>query len=67
MANKIEITAVQGREIFDCQGYPTLQADVWVNNTVPWHVPTNIIKIYFQSGSFQRLSFVPMPFSREYL
>ena len=34
MANKFEITAVKGREILDCRGYPTLQVDVWVNNAV---------------------------------
>ena len=34
MANKFEITAVKGREILDCRGYPTLQVDVWVNNDV---------------------------------
>ena len=34
MANKFEITAVKGREILDCWGYPTLQVDVWVNNDV---------------------------------
>lgn len=34
MANKFEITAVKGREIIDCRGYPTLQIDVWVKNVV---------------------------------
>lgn len=34
MANKLEITAVRGREILDCRSYPTLQVDVWVNNAV---------------------------------
>lgn len=34
MGKDFEITAVRGREIIDCRGYPTVQADVWVNNTV---------------------------------
>ena len=34
MGSDFEITAVKGREIIDCRGYPTVQVDVWVNNTV---------------------------------
>ncbi len=34
MSQNFEITAVKGREIIDCRGYPTVQVDVWVNNTV---------------------------------
>jgi len=34
MRKDFEITAVKGREIIDCRGYPTVQVDVWVNNTV---------------------------------
>ena len=34
MRKDFEITAVQGREIIDCRGYPTVQVDVWVNNSV---------------------------------
>jgi len=34
MGKDFEITAVKGREIIDCRGYPTVQVDVWVNNTV---------------------------------
>ncbi len=33
MRKDFEITAVKGREIIDCRGYPTVQVDVWVNNT----------------------------------
>jgi len=32
MGSDFEITAVKGREIIDCRGYPTVQVDVWVNN-----------------------------------
>ena len=34
MGRDFDITAVKGREIIDCRGYPTVQVDVWVNNTV---------------------------------
>ena len=34
MGKKFEITSVKGREIIDCRGYPTVQVDVWVNDTV---------------------------------
>ncbi|MHC3130403.1 MAG: phosphopyruvate hydratase [Candidatus Bathyarchaeota archaeon] len=34
MGKDFKITAVKGREIIDCRGYPTVQVDVWVNNTV---------------------------------
>ncbi len=34
MGKDFEITTVKGREIIDCRGYPTVQVDVWVNNTV---------------------------------
>ena len=34
MGKDFKITAVKGREIIDGRGYPTVQADVWVNNTV---------------------------------
>ena len=34
MGKDFEITAVKGREIIDCRGYPTVQVDVWVNNAV---------------------------------
>lgn len=33
MSNEYKITAVKGREIIDCRGYPTVQVDVWVNHT----------------------------------
>lgn len=31
MRKDFEITAVKGREIIDCRGYPTVQVDVWAN------------------------------------
>ena len=34
MGKDFKITGVKGREIIDCRGYPTVQADVWVNNAV---------------------------------
>jgi len=34
MGRNFEITAVKSREIIDCRGFPTVQVDVWVNNTV---------------------------------
>lgn len=34
MRKDFEITAVKGREIIDCRGYPTVQVDVWVNDAV---------------------------------
>ena len=34
MGKDFKITAVKGREIIDCRGYPTVQVDVWVNNAV---------------------------------
>ena len=34
MGKDFKITAVKGREILDCRGYPTVQVDVWVNNAV---------------------------------
>jgi len=34
MAKDFKITAVKGREIIDCRGYPTVQVDVWVNDAV---------------------------------
>ena len=34
MRKNFEITAVSGREIIDCRGYPTVQVDVWVKNIV---------------------------------
>ncbi len=34
MGKDFKITAVKAREIIDCRGYPTVQADVWVNDTV---------------------------------
>ncbi len=34
MRKNFEITAVHGREIIDCRGYPTVQVDVWVDNAV---------------------------------
>ncbi len=34
MGKDFKITAVKGREIIDCRGYPTVQVDIWVNNTV---------------------------------
>ncbi len=34
MGSDFEITAVKGREIIDCRGYPTVQVNVWVNNTI---------------------------------
>jgi len=34
MGKNFEITAVKARQIFDCLGYPTVQVDVWVNNTI---------------------------------
>jgi len=33
MRKEFEITDVRAREIIDCRGYPTVQTDVWVNNT----------------------------------
>ena len=30
---QFKITDVRAREIIDCRGYPTVQVDVWVNNT----------------------------------
>ncbi|GAH20635.1 unnamed protein product, partial [marine sediment metagenome] len=34
MRKNFEITAVKGREIIDCRGYPTVQVDIWVDNAV---------------------------------
>jgi len=32
LGKDFEITAVKGREIIDCRGYPTVQVDIWVDN-----------------------------------
>jgi len=34
MRKEFKITAIRAREIIDCRGYPTVQTDVWVNNTI---------------------------------
>lgn len=34
MSRDFEITAVKGREIIDCRGYPTVQVDIWVKGKV---------------------------------
>jgi len=34
VGENFEITAVKGREIIDCRGYPTVQVDVWVDKAV---------------------------------